>query len=133
MTIITTWQIDYHSDGSKSTLLLNSNPECVFELKISFGGIIITFINLFNKCLRCEKNVKKTGRIVSIMFQYQAFPPSFIIAELVFQVCRSGKVTMNHRQQLRSVLLENTLSEEDYSAIDRLLYAIRRGWLQLAE
>ncbi|MGK7900115.1 MAG: hypothetical protein AB4352_01645 [Hormoscilla sp.] len=67
------------------------------------------------------------------MLQYQAFPPSFIIAELVFQVCRSGKVTMNHRQQLRSVLLENTLSEEDYSAIDRLLYAIRRGWLQLAE
>lgn len=67
------------------------------------------------------------------MLQYQAFPPSFTIAELVFQVCRSGKVTRNHRQKLRSAILQDTLSEEDYSAIDRLLYAIRRGWLELGE
>jgi len=67
------------------------------------------------------------------MIQYQTFSPSFTIAELVFQVCRSGKVTRNHRQQLRSILLQDALSEEDYSAIDRLLYAIRRGWLQLGE
>ena len=55
------------------------------------------------------------------------------VAELVFQVCRTGRINYNHRQLLRSFLLQDNLSEEDHTAIDRLLYAVRRGWLQVID
>ena len=67
------------------------------------------------------------------MMSSPTYSPGFTIAELVFQVCRSGRITQTHRQQLRHVILQETLTEEDYSAIDRLFYAIRRGWLQLVD
>lgn len=55
------------------------------------------------------------------------------VAELVFQVCRTGRINSNHRQLLRSFLLQDCLTEEDHTAIDRLLYAVRRGWLQVID
>lgn len=67
------------------------------------------------------------------MMSSPTYTPNLTVAELVFQVCRSGMVTQTHRQQLRHVILQNTLTEEDRSAIDRLFYAIRRGWLQLVD
>lgn len=53
------------------------------------------------------------------------------MAELVFQACHTGVLTPENRKQLQSVLLQPFVSEEERSAIDRLLYAIRRGWLSL--
>ncbi|MDJ1185482.1 hypothetical protein [Roseofilum casamattae] len=66
------------------------------------------------------------------MFQHHTLPPSFNMAELVFEVCHTGKLTQANRKQLRSILLQPSISEEEHSAIDRLLYAIRRGWLKIA-
>ena len=57
----------------------------------------------------------------------QTLLPQFTIAELVFQVYHSGLLTHTHRQQLRTVLLNDCLSEEDQTAINRLLHAVRRG------
>ncbi|MBD2311577.1 hypothetical protein H6G20_07885 [Desertifilum sp. FACHB-1129] len=55
------------------------------------------------------------------------------VAELVFQVCRTGTIDYHHRQLLQSFLLQEHLTEEDHTAIDRLLYAVRRGWLQIVD
>lgn len=51
------------------------------------------------------------------------------ISELFFQIWCSGRITRTDRYGLKSALLEDTLDEEDKAAIDRLLHAVRRGWL----
>jgi hypothetical protein len=63
----------------------------------------------------------------------QSVFPQFTIAELVFQVYHSGLLTLTHRQQLKTAILEATLSEEDQTAINRLLHAVRRGWLKVVD
>jgi len=63
----------------------------------------------------------------------QSVFPQFTIAELVFQVYHSGLLTLTHRQQLKTAILEQTLSEEDETAINRLLHAVRRGWLKVVD
>lgn len=63
----------------------------------------------------------------------QTFLPQFTIAELVFQLYHSGLLTPNHREQLKTVLLNDCLSEEDQTAINRLLHAVRRGWLKVVD
>ena len=63
----------------------------------------------------------------------QTFLPEVIITELVFQVYRSGILTQEQRKQLRNLFLYHNLSEEDTTAINRLLHAIRRGWLKMAD
>ena len=61
----------------------------------------------------------------------QAFLPEVIITELVFQVYRSGILTQVQRKQIKNLFLYHNLSEEDTTAINRLLHAIRRGWLKV--
>ncbi len=63
----------------------------------------------------------------------QTLLPQFTIAELVFQVYHSGLLTQAHRKQLRTVLLNDCLTEEDQTAINRLLHAVRRGWLKVVD
>ncbi|MGK7921491.1 MAG: hypothetical protein AB4080_15935 [Trichodesmium sp.] len=63
----------------------------------------------------------------------QTFLPEVIITELVFQVYRSGILTQDQRKQLRNLFLYHNLSEEDTTAINRLIHAIRRGWLKMAD
>lgn len=63
----------------------------------------------------------------------QTLLPKFTIAELVFQVYHSGLLTQTHRQQLMTVLLNDCLTEEDQTAINRLLHAVRRGWLKVVD
>ncbi|MDC0831538.1 hypothetical protein POG22_00750 [Geitlerinema sp. CS-897] len=55
------------------------------------------------------------------------------ISEVVVRVWRSGCLTLSERQALRTVLLENRMSEEDRAAIDRLLHAVRRGWIEMLD
>ncbi len=63
----------------------------------------------------------------------QTLLPQFTIAELVFQVYHSGLLTQTHRQQLMTVLLNDCLTEEDQTAINRLLHAVRCGWLKVVD
>ncbi|UNU21248.1 hypothetical protein D0A34_22530 [Microcoleus vaginatus PCC 9802] len=67
------------------------------------------------------------------MMTTQTLLPQFTIAELVFQVYHSGLLTPTHRQQLQTALLNDCLTEEDQIAINRLLHAVRRGWLKVVD
>ncbi|NEP46488.1 MULTISPECIES: hypothetical protein [unclassified Okeania] len=58
---------------------------------------------------------------------YQTLLPEVIIADLVFQVYGFGILTKEHRKQLRNLFLYHNWSEEDTTAINRLLYGVRRG------
>lgn len=63
----------------------------------------------------------------------QAILPETNLAEVVFQVYHSGALTRTHRQYLRNVLLMDYLSEEDQTAINRMLHAVKRGWLKVLD
>jgi hypothetical protein len=53
------------------------------------------------------------------------------IFDLFAQVSISGKITLADRYGLMAALLEDSLSEEERAAIDRLFYALRRGRMQI--
>lgn len=57
------------------------------------------------------------------------FPSLPSLSDFFFQVWKNGKLTLADRLQLRTFLLSDRLSEADYALIDRLLHAIRRGWV----
>jgi hypothetical protein len=63
----------------------------------------------------------------------QSLLPQFNLSELFFQIYCSRKLTREHRQYLRTTLLRESLSEEEQRAINRLVYAVRRGWLTLTD
>ncbi len=63
----------------------------------------------------------------------KSFNSELTLAEVFFQVYQQGKIDRNHRQYLRATLLNEQISQEEQTAINRLLYAVRRGWLQVAE
>lgn len=53
------------------------------------------------------------------------------LSEVFAQVSYTGQITRNERQCLLYALLDETLSIEEKQAIDRLLYAVRQGRVQL--
>ncbi len=63
---------------------------------------------------------------------YQELFPKAMISELVFQAYRSGILTQENKKQLRNLFLQQILTQEDITAINRLIHAIRRGWLRIA-
>ncbi len=64
------------------------------------------------------------------MFSHVRLLPG-AVADLFAQVSTSGKMTLADRYGLMAALLEETLTEEERSAIDRLLRAFYRGRIQL--
>lgn len=58
---------------------------------------------------------------------------SDLLSELFAEVSSSGRMTSQDCQHLRTVLLENQISDEGKQAIDRLLYAVRLGRIQVIE
>jgi len=55
------------------------------------------------------------------------------IAEVFGQAWNSGRLTGTDRQKLQAAFLDSVLSEDDYAAVDRLLHAVRRGWLKILD
>lgn len=53
------------------------------------------------------------------------------MAEVYFRVYQQGKIDISHRQKLRATLLKESVSQEEQTAINRMIYAVRRGWLKL--
>jgi hypothetical protein len=53
------------------------------------------------------------------------------ISELFAQVTASGKITLADRYGILAVLLHEPMNEDDQYCIDRLLYALRKGRLQM--
>ena|GEM_PF-699419 len=60
-------------------------------------------------------------------------PLPFAISELFAQVSVSGKITIADRYGILAVLLYEPTSKEDLYCIDRILYALRKGRLQLTQ
>ncbi|HEY9294894.1 MAG TPA: hypothetical protein VIQ31_00725 [Phormidium sp.] len=53
------------------------------------------------------------------------------LSDLFAQVSTSGHITIADRYGLKAAILEDSLSEEEQSILDRLLYGVRRGRLQM--
>ena len=54
------------------------------------------------------------------------------IAELFYQITHSGNLTRTESQGLRA-LCQSALGEDDRDAVNRLLHAIRRGWVRISD
>ncbi len=59
--------------------------------------------------------------------QSQIFCHSATIEALSGQIMVSGRMTLSDRYQIRSALLNGSLSEADQVIINRLLYGVRHG------
>lgn len=53
------------------------------------------------------------------------------LSELFAQVTTSGKMTLADRYGILAVLLHEPVSEEELYCVDRLLYALRKGRVQV--
>lgn len=53
------------------------------------------------------------------------------LSDLFAEVTSSGNITLADRYGLKAAILENCLSEEEQTMLDRLLYSVRRGRLQM--
>ncbi|MGI0485927.1 hypothetical protein ACN4EK_10855 [Pantanalinema rosaneae CENA516] len=56
-----------------------------------------------------------------------------VLEDLVEQILLSRRITLSHRRRLQSVLLAEPLSPADLVLLDRLLYGVRRGILQVVD
>jgi hypothetical protein len=56
---------------------------------------------------------------------------SISLPDVYFQVWESGTMTLSSRAILQASLLEEKLKEADRALIDRLLYAVRQGFVSL--
>ena len=55
------------------------------------------------------------------------------VAELFYRVSHSGNMTSTESRGLMRALCESALSDEDRDAVNRLLHAIRRGWVRISD
>lgn len=53
------------------------------------------------------------------------------LSDLFAQVSSSGQITLPDRYGLMAALLDEELASQERASIDRLLYALRRGWLKV--
>lgn len=84
------------------------------------------------------KLIGKISQIVTVAVYTKSMftpitPSATTLSELAAQVWNSGKISSQDRQFLRSLFTENFPSEEEIAAVDRLLHAIRRGWIKMLE
>jgi hypothetical protein len=59
-------------------------------------------------------------------------PPN-TLSEIFAQAASSGYLTLADRDGLRAALFDGSLSSEERAAIDRLLYAVRKGRLRCVD
>lgn len=55
------------------------------------------------------------------------------LSDLFAEVTSTGNITLADRYGLKAAILENGLSEEEQTMLDRLLYSVRRGRLQMVD
>ncbi len=53
------------------------------------------------------------------------------VSDMFAQASNSGKLTQGDRYGLMAAMLSDSLANEDREAIERLLYAVRRGRLSV--
>lgn len=65
--------------------------------------------------------------------QSQIYWHSTNMEALSGQIMVSGRMTIADRYQIRSALLNNSLSEADQVIVNRLLYGVRHGLVRLVD
>lgn len=55
------------------------------------------------------------------------------VSDLFVQVISSRKITLADRYGLLAALLEDSLTEEERASIDRILYALHRGRVEVVD
>lgn len=56
---------------------------------------------------------------------------SLLLSEIFVSVSTTQTLTRSQRESLKQLLLEDVLSEEEATSVDRVLRAIRRGSIQV--
>lgn len=67
------------------------------------------------------------------IMQLQSLFQPVTVAEITSHTWCSRCITRSDRHRLMLALLEGWLSQEELCAIDRLLHAVRRGWLKVVD
>lgn len=61
------------------------------------------------------------------------FNISEVLTNLYAKVSEASYITRYDRELIRLTLLQDNLKEEEHRIINRLLYSIRRGWIELVD
>ncbi|MCT7982009.1 hypothetical protein NG796_01735 [Laspinema sp. A4] len=65
---------------------------------------------------------------------YSDILPKSEVSELFFSVWQRHEMTEINRQQLKLALLSySELNDSDYRLINRLLHAVKRGWIKMID
>ncbi len=70
-----------------------------------------------------------TNRVCQLSVNNNQSPAT--LEDLFGKVLVSGFITSTDRQRIKTVLLNETISEEHHAIINRLLYGVRRGFLKM--
>ncbi len=60
-------------------------------------------------------------------------PAKNVLEEIFSEVMYSSVITSDERQQIRRVLFNGYLDDDEYAIINRLVYHVRRGWVKVVE
>jgi hypothetical protein len=63
----------------------------------------------------------------------QTYLISSTLSQLFGKIWQQGSLTTGDLQCIKFTLSSNSLCEQEVCAIDRILYAVRRGWLQMID
>jgi hypothetical protein len=105
-------------------------------------SLIWISLNLNNYHTLLENSITKIRNKISDIKGVEFKPPKMLsqvvfsppaVAEVFGEACNYGYLTFNQRLALQNVLLNFSVSEEDQESIDRLLHAVRRGWLKIID
>lgn len=64
----------------------------------------------------------------------QIFVPEYAISELYLNIWKSGMIDQTQLEQIQDAVNSQTFrSSDNQKILNRLLYAVRRGWLSVME
>ncbi|HIK12968.1 MAG TPA: hypothetical protein IGS52_22365 [Oscillatoriaceae cyanobacterium M33_DOE_052] len=55
------------------------------------------------------------------------------MAKLFFQIYRYGYIDNKNSQDLQNILLQESVTQEEKIYVDRILYAVRQGWVRIVK
>ncbi|EKQ69758.1 hypothetical protein OsccyDRAFT_2403 [Leptolyngbyaceae cyanobacterium JSC-12] len=78
---------------------------------------------------RQESDIRTIEFLMFIMVSHQLLPYAF--SELFAQASTTRKLTLADRYGILAALCDNSMTSDEMQALDRLFYAIRKGYVQV--
>ncbi|GAB4301178.1 MAG: hypothetical protein Fur0025_41260 [Oscillatoriaceae cyanobacterium] len=63
----------------------------------------------------------------------QTLQPLPTVAEIFCHTWQDGQITRQDRESLMRAFLSESIKDDEYAAIDRMLHAVKRGWLMMVD